>query len=55
MWWQPWAPSPSCPRIPGIDAPNVISAVDAYGHLDQLGHRVVVVGGGKSAWRPVCT
>lgn len=38
---------PIMPRIPGIDAPNVISAVDAYGHLDQLGHRVVVVGGGE--------
>ena len=38
---------PAMPPIPGIDAPNVISAVDAYATLDKLGHSVVVVGGGE--------
>jgi pyruvate/2-oxoglutarate dehydrogenase complex dihydrolipoamide dehydrogenase (E3) component len=35
------------PPIPGIDLPQVISAVDAYANLSQLGKKVVVVGGGE--------
>ena len=35
------------PPIPGIDGPNVISAVAAYDNMDKLGKRVVIVGGGE--------
>ena len=38
---------PAMPPIPGIDGANVISAVDAYAKMDQLGKNIVVVGGGE--------
>ncbi len=41
------APAPAMPPIPGIDGPNVISAVAAYDNMDKLGKRVVIVGGGE--------
>ena len=39
--------APAMPPIPGIDGPNVISAVAAYDNMDKLGKRVVIVGGGE--------
>lgn len=35
------------PPIPGIDGSNVMSAVSVYGHVDQLGREVVIIGGGE--------
>lgn len=34
------------PPIPGVDGPNVVMANDVFGHEDQLGKNVVVIGGG---------
>ena len=34
------------PRIPGIDAENVMSAQDAYKSVDKLGENVVILGAG---------
>ena len=33
--------------IPGHDDPRVICAVDAFGHHDEIGQNVVVIGGGE--------
>jgi len=33
--------------IPGHDLPNVTTAEPCFGHLDQVGQRVVVIGGGE--------
>ena len=33
--------------IPGHDDPRVICAVDAFGHHDEIGQKVVVIGGGE--------
>ena len=38
--------SPIIPKIPGIDKPHVMGAVDTYGHTDRIGERVVMIGGG---------
>jgi 2,4-dienoyl-CoA reductase-like NADH-dependent reductase (Old Yellow Enzyme family)/thioredoxin reductase len=38
---------PVIPPIPGIDGGEVIQAADVYGHEDELGKRVVIVGGGE--------
>ena len=35
------------PSIPGLDLPHVRKAEDCYGCPDQLGQRVVVIGGGE--------
>ena len=35
---------PVVPKIPGIE--KAMNAVDAYTHMDELGHEVVIVGGG---------
>ncbi len=37
---------PIIPPIPGIDSGNVILAAEAEQHPEQLGHKVVVMGGG---------
>lgn len=34
--------------VPGADSANVLFTEDVYGHEDQLGRRVVVIGGGES-------
>ncbi len=34
------------PPVPGIDGKNVIHAVDMFGHEEQLGDKLVVIGGG---------
>ena len=38
--------TPAKPPVPGLDSPWVTHATDIYTRLDQLGHRVVVLGGG---------
>ena len=38
--------SPVIPKIEGIDGANVVVAEKAYGNEDQIGERVVVLGGG---------
>jgi 2,4-dienoyl-CoA reductase-like NADH-dependent reductase (Old Yellow Enzyme family)/thioredoxin reductase len=38
---------PVVPPIKGIDRPNILTAIDAYKRLDQLGRKVVVIGGGE--------
>ena len=38
--------SPIVPKVPGIDKAHVMGAVDAYGHTDSIGERVVMIGGG---------
>ncbi len=38
---------PVIPSIPGVDGGNVMTALDAYEKHNQLGERVVVVGGGE--------
>ena len=37
---------PALPPIPGIDAPNVVTAQCAFANPDKLGKRVAIVGGG---------
>jgi 2,4-dienoyl-CoA reductase-like NADH-dependent reductase (Old Yellow Enzyme family)/thioredoxin reductase len=37
---------PIVPRIPGIDLPHVIYAVDTYWEPERVGQRVVMIGGG---------
>ena len=37
---------PVTPPIPGIDGKNVVNAVDVYGHEDELGKNIVIIGGG---------
>lgn len=39
---------PNLPPIPGADAPFVWQAEDVYGHEQELGPRVVVIGGGTT-------
>ena len=39
--------TPVVPGIAGIDGPNVLYAVDVYGHEDSLAENVVVIGGGE--------
>ncbi len=36
----------SVPPIPGVQSPHVMPAWDCYGQEDQLGNRVVILGGG---------
>ena len=38
---------PLIPPIPGADAPYVFFGKDVFGHEDQLGERVVIIGGGE--------
>lgn len=38
---------PIVPPIPGIDGSHVVGALDVYGHVDELGDEVVVIGGGE--------
>lgn len=38
---------PIVPAIPGIDGPQVHSALWVYGHVDELDHEVVIIGGGE--------
>lgn len=38
--------SPAKPPVPGLDAPWVRHATEIYDHLDTVGHRVAVLGGG---------
>lgn len=38
---------PIVPAIPGIDGPQVHSALWVYGHADELDHEVVIIGGGE--------
>ena len=37
---------PIIPRIPGVENKNVLTAVEAFGHENQLGKKVVIIGGG---------
>jgi 2,4-dienoyl-CoA reductase-like NADH-dependent reductase (Old Yellow Enzyme family)/NADPH-dependent 2,4-dienoyl-CoA reductase/sulfur reductase-like enzyme len=37
---------PIIPKLPGVDGPNVLLAVDAHAKIDELGMNVVVIGGG---------
>ena len=37
---------PIVPRIPGIDSDKVLFASDVFGHAEEIGERVVVIGGG---------
>lgn len=39
---------PKRPNIPGIDGDHVRTALDVYGHEQELGHRVVVIGGSET-------
>lgn len=38
---------PVRPKLPGIDGSNVHMALPTYGHEDELGNSVVVIGGGQ--------
>lgn len=38
---------PLIPPIPGADAPYVFFGKDVFGHEEQLGERVVIIGGGE--------
>ena len=38
---------PIVPAIQGIDGPQVHSALWVYGHVDELDHEVVIIGGGE--------
>lgn len=38
---------PLIPTIPGINSPKVIQAVDAYKKIDQMGRKIVIIGGGQ--------
>ena len=35
------------PPIPGTDGPNVMIAEECYKHIDEIGERVVLIGGGE--------
>jgi len=37
---------PFVPPIPGVDNPNVVNAIDIFGKEEQLGKKVVIIGGG---------
>ncbi|MEE0510841.1 MAG: FAD-dependent oxidoreductase [Peptococcaceae bacterium] len=37
---------PLIPSIPGVEKENVITAVDLYGHENEIGDSVVIIGGG---------
>lgn len=37
---------PILPPIPGVNGENVIAALNVFGHEDQLGERVALIGGG---------
>lgn len=37
---------PVMPKVPGIDAQNVIGCMDAFAHPEKIGQKVVVIGGG---------
>lgn len=37
---------PLIPSIPGVEKENVIAAVDLYGHENEIGDSVVIIGGG---------
>jgi 2,4-dienoyl-CoA reductase-like NADH-dependent reductase (Old Yellow Enzyme family)/thioredoxin reductase len=37
---------PFIPPVPGVHLPNVVTALEVFGHEDQLPERVVIVGGG---------
>jgi len=39
--------SPVIPNIPGIDAKNVLLAVDCYGKESELGQSITIIGGGQ--------
>lgn len=39
--------SPAVPPIPGADRANVIQGVDVFGREEQVGRRVVIIGGGQ--------
>ena len=38
---------PNIPKIPGVDGPNVVVASKVFNHLENIGRRVVVIGGGQ--------
>lgn len=38
---------PDVPPIAGVDSPNVVQALDAYGKISTLGKKVVIIGGGE--------
>ena len=38
---------PNVPPLPGADGPNVMLGVDVFGREEQVGKRVVIVGGGQ--------
>lgn len=38
---------PSVPPIPGVETAGVVFGKDVFGHEDQLGQRVVIIGGGE--------
>ena len=40
---------PKMPGIPGIDDPRVCNVFGVYGHEEELGEHVVIVGGGTTA------
>lgn len=37
---------PAIPPIPGVEGAQVMTAIDAYSRYSELGHRVVIIGGG---------
>lgn len=37
---------PILPKIPGINKSNVMEVTDSYWHLDKIGKKVVIIGGG---------
>lgn len=38
--------APIKPKIKGIDKPLVIDAINSYNYLDEIGHKVSIIGGG---------
>ena len=38
---------PVIPPLPGVDGENVMTAVDAYTHVEEVGENVVIIGGGE--------
>lgn len=40
---------PTMPQIKGIDSPNVLQGLDVFGKEDQLGKKIVFIGGGSVA------
>ncbi len=41
--------TPAIPEIPGVDAPHVYTSMDVYDHPEQLGQRIILLGGGLQA------